>query len=122
MDATAAAHEIDAAGLTAAAPELWVFDPALLDGPEIGPARLVWRTEVTDAHPTIRELVLVDARTGGIALEFDQIAEGLDREVCDDANVRDTDDEPSCTAPVRPRGGRPRHRQRRHRPGLRLRR
>ena len=38
-------------------------------------------------------------RTGGIALEFDQIAEGLDREVCDDNNVRDTDNEPSCTAP-----------------------
>ena len=82
----------------------------------------VWRTEVTDAHPTIRELVLVDARTGGIALEFDQIAEGLDREVCDDANVRDTNNEPSCTAPFDRRRVKPADRHPRHRPGLRLRR
>ena len=35
-----------------------------------------------------RELVLIDATEGGVALHFDQMAHGRDRRVCDAALLR----------------------------------
>ncbi|MEZ5179755.1 MAG: M4 family metallopeptidase [Acidimicrobiales bacterium] len=93
-DATAAALEATGKAhpghgpLSAAAPKLWIYDPAVLDAPGLPGARLVWRTEVKAAEgEPIREIVLVDADTGGIALNFNQIAEAKDRKVCDANNV-----------------------------------
>ncbi len=73
LDVTTQSHGVDAVSLTALPPELWIYDPSL-----IGPARLVWRTEVTPNEPAlIRELVLVNAHDGSIALHFNQV-DGLD--------------------------------------------
>lgn len=92
--ATARARGIAASGLEAAAPELWVYDPSVLGPPSELPASLTWRTEVTG--PGVRQFVLVDAHTGGIALSFDEIAHGLTRQVCDGANTRGAE---ACTSP-----------------------
>ncbi len=105
--ATAAAHGVDSAGLTGSAPELWVYAPDLLGGPEIGGPRLVWRLDVTGsgADGPVDELVLVDATTAGIALQFNQAADGLDRRVCDAANAGPAAT-PNCVAPfARSEGG-----------------
>lgn len=62
------------ADFTASEPELWIYDPNLM-GPGEGPVSLVWRMEVRSneiANP-VNELILVDARRGGIALHFNQI-------------------------------------------------
>ena len=88
VEATAKAYDIDAATLIATAPERWVYAPDLLGAPSAGLVRLTWRLEVAGpgTDTPIRELVLVDARTGGIALQFNQVASGLDRGVCDFGN------------------------------------
>ena len=72
LAAVAKWHRLPPALLTATEPELSVYDPRLL-GPETLPASLVWRIQVEarDLRP-LRELVLVDARTGGIRLHFNQ--------------------------------------------------
>lgn len=66
------------AGLTASEPELSVYDPALI-GPAAGlAARLVWRIEVKSADPAhLRELILVNAGDGAVALHFNQIETAL---------------------------------------------
>ncbi len=106
-DATAAALEVTGkvhpghGPLTAATPKLWIYDPAVIDAPGAPGARLVWRTEVKapEGEP-IREIVLVDADDGGIALNFNQIAEAKDRKVCDAGNVAGAADRCGSTIPV----------------------
>jgi bacillolysin len=64
----------------ATTPELWIYDPKLLE-PSDAPMRLVWRMQVTPANlAPIRELVLIDAQTGSVALQFNQIAEAKSRQ------------------------------------------
>ena len=64
----------------ATTPALWIYDPKLLE-PSDAPARLVWRVEVTPANlAPIRELVLIDAESGSVALQFNQIAEAKNRQ------------------------------------------
>jgi Zn-dependent metalloprotease len=73
LGAIAKAYGISESGLSAAAPELWIFDERLLR-PSERPAQLVWRTEVTaSGSQPIRELVLIDALGGGVTLHFNQI-------------------------------------------------
>ncbi len=65
-------YRSDRSLLSASAPELYIYNPSLLDsGPNVN--RLVWRVEVTasDLRP-IDEIVLIDAHGGGIALHFNQ--------------------------------------------------
>ena len=81
-----------APAIRAAQPELWHLDPALIGVPATrhmatGP---VWRTEVSNAGE-IRDLVLVDARTGAIPLKLNLIAH-VDRVVCDRKNQADKTD------------------------------
>lgn len=83
--------------LQVAIPEIWYFNPALLDLPGLSVDRLVWRTEVTDQTGAVRELVLVDALSGHVPLHFDQAEEALDRRVCDGGNTGGTLN--SCAAP-----------------------
>jgi bacillolysin len=67
---------------TVTTPELSIYDPKLLE-PSDAPTRLVWRMEVTPVGPDsapIRELVLIDAQTGSVALQFNQIAEAKNRQ------------------------------------------
>ncbi|MCA0331748.1 MAG: M4 family metallopeptidase [Actinobacteria bacterium] len=87
--------------LTASAPELSIFDPALLDAPSAGGTRLVWQTEVRSSKRLdIRQYVLVDARKGVIALSFSQIHHALDQDICDQGNVRSTGLNYPCADPV----------------------
>ncbi|UCC87827.1 MAG: M4 family metallopeptidase, partial [Anaerolineales bacterium] len=68
-------------------PELWIYDPTLLGG--LGPriATLVWRMEVTPLELLpIRELVLVDAQRGFVALHFNQIDTAKNRLIYDNQN------------------------------------
>lgn len=92
--------------LTTSEPELWIYNPMLLDAFEPHLSRLVWRLEVTtlDLSP-IREFVLVEAHQGFIVLQFSQIADALNRVIYDNNN------NPSLglpgNGPVRTEGGMP---------------
>lgn len=106
-DATAAALAVTDktypghGALSAASPKLWIYDPAVIGASGLPGARLVWRTEVKapEGEP-IREIVLVDADNGGIALHFNQIAEAKDRKVCDANNVAGAADRCGSGLPV----------------------
>src|SRR5581483_9143380 len=69
-------YQVAADQLQTSTPQLWIYDPAILGGPGLPMSRLVWRIDVTaSATPTagsIRELVLIDAQTGKVALNFSQ--------------------------------------------------
>lgn len=101
--AIAKTHGLDASDLLVSAPELWIHNPALLGGPGPRFNALVWRAEVTaaDSAEPIRELVLVDARSGSVALHFNQIAHAKNRLICNSNNVVDPDGNPNtnCDAP-----------------------
>ena len=102
----ARAQGVSPATLAGTGPKLQVYDPEILGAPDpTGAPRLAWVLEVrgTGAEP-IRELVVVDAATGIVALHFDQIAEALHREIC---NANNTTSQVPCTAPVRVEGGAP---------------
>jgi Zn-dependent metalloprotease len=68
-------------GLRATEPKLWVFDPTLLGGPGLRVPKLVWRMDVTPVGQLdeFRELVLVDADVGNVALNFDQVDNARER-------------------------------------------
>jgi len=73
--------------LTATPPALWLYNPALLGGPGPRLTTLVWRLEVSPLELLpLRELVLVDARLGVIALHFNQIESGKYRKIYDNNN------------------------------------
>lgn len=72
--------------LAVSTPELWIYDERLLR-PSSRPPALVWRIEVSGLERLdIRELVLVDAHTGGVALHFNQVHTALDRDIYDNQN------------------------------------
>jgi len=68
LSAIAKWHELDQGELVVTKPELWIFDESLLRESPRAP-ELVWRMEVSaaDLSQPIRELVLVNAQTGGIS-------------------------------------------------------
>jgi bacillolysin len=71
--AVAKGRELEPGDLSVAPAELWIYNPVLL-GPGRDRSFPVWRTEVSSpARLDIHELVLVDARTGIVALHFNQI-------------------------------------------------
>ena len=73
LETIAKNYQMSRDALGAASPELWIFNPQLLR-PGLGSTRLVWRIVVTPNEVLpIRELVLVDAQRGNIALHFNQI-------------------------------------------------
>jgi Zn-dependent metalloprotease len=82
-------HGLNTDALVATEPELWIYNPILLGGPGPRLTRLVWRMEVqpVDLLP-IRELVLVDAHLGAVALHFNRIDTAKNRFVYDHNNVR----------------------------------
>ena len=105
LAAVARAHGAAAAELRATEPGLEIYDSRLLGGPGLDRPALVWRIEVrSSAGEPIRELVLVDARLGSVALQFNQIAHAKNRQICDANNS--TAQYP-CTAPVRAEGAPP---------------
>ena len=91
--------------LTASAPELWIYDPSLMGAADPFGPRLVWRIDVSTALGDVDRLVLIDAHTGEIALEFSQREDALFRQVCDDDNL--VGQPADCTSPVRSEGDAP---------------
>ncbi len=86
LDSVAAPNGTTASSLLAGEPALWLYQPSLTE-PNGGPTRLVWRFEVTPiALRPIRQLVLVDAHTGAVALSFNQIDTVLNRQTYDANN------------------------------------
>ncbi len=70
--------------MRATTPELAIYDPRILGGPGLSFPRPVWRLEVSsDRSPvTVRDLVLVDADLGNVALSFSEIEGAKNRIVC----------------------------------------
>lgn len=74
-------YKLDASDLVISTPQLWIYNPALLDS-GMNKANLVWRVEVTTKSlQPVDQLVLVDAQLGAVALSFNQMEEGLNRTV-----------------------------------------
>jgi bacillolysin len=102
LSATARAHATTVSRLQPSEPALWVYDPRLLGAP--GPTRplLVWRLEVrSEDDPLLRELVLVEADRGYVALRLGLTPSAMTRRVCDAFN---TPTQVPCTTPVRTEG------------------
>ena len=82
--AAAAHHGVTAATMRAARPTRWLLDRSLVDPGAAAGLRPVWRVTVrSSVRPDVADLVLVDARTGRVAMRLAEVA-GLDRVVCDD--------------------------------------
>lgn len=96
--ATSRVRSTPAANEENSTPELVWFDPRIYEADGLQRPLLVWRVEVRNTvNPSIRRLILVDARSGGIALDLDLIAEALDRRVCDANNVNEGGSNYPCT-------------------------
>jgi Zn-dependent metalloprotease len=81
-------YRLRAGGLAVSKPSLWIYDNRLLGGPGLGVPRLVWRMDVTGGDlGAVRELVLVDAQRGVVALNFNQVPDAKQRYVCNKNNV-----------------------------------
>ncbi len=74
-------YDGEAKDYTSTQSSLWIFDETLLR-PSIRPANLVWRIEMVSAKAgaPIRELVLVDAKTGNVSLPHQSGGYGVGRE------------------------------------------
>jgi len=101
-EAVAKWYRLNPADVITGSPELWIYNPIL-----IRPGRdmnaLVWRMDVTVVdRPDIKELVLVDARCGAIALHFNQVPAAKNRSIYNNNNVRS--DALPGTGPVRTEG------------------
>ncbi len=90
LSLTAKYDAISPVELVTSAPTLSIYDPSLLgidDTDSAGP-RVVWRVDVRSAMGDIDRLVLVDAGTGTVALQFSQREDAKSRAVCDNNNNR----------------------------------
>ncbi|MEI8080771.1 MAG: M4 family metallopeptidase [Actinomycetes bacterium] len=91
--------------LRASKPQQWIFDPRIMGMAGVPKSALVWRTEVTSTSgPSVNRLVLVDAQTGSVTLDLNQIKNAEDRQICD---ANSSPDQVPCVAPVRTEGGPP---------------
>jgi len=86
LDVVVKEYGIDPDALRVSKPELWIYNPIIL-GMNWDMTSLVWRMEVESVELLpIRELVLVDANLGVVALHFNQVTTGKYREVYDNEN------------------------------------
>lgn len=96
LEATARSEHVKAATLRASQPVLSIYDPRLTGDTRALPmTRLVWKVDVTSTRAPIREFVGVDAQTGVLVVQFNQIAHvdppaNSTQRVCDANNVRAT--------------------------------
>lgn len=101
VEATARYHRVSKLRLQPGKPELAIHDPRVMGGPA-RPPHAVWKVEVTsDAHPDIKEFVLIDAKTGRVAVQFNNRAHAAPanatQRVCDAVN---TSQKYPCTSSV----------------------
>ncbi|MDQ3432519.1 MAG: M4 family metallopeptidase, partial [Actinomycetota bacterium] len=88
LEQVAKTHGVGRGGLTVTPPQLWIYDARLIGGPGVRTPTLVWRMTVERrGGGDIRELVLVDAQLGKVALHFNQVAHAKTRYVCNRNNV-----------------------------------
>jgi bacillolysin len=81
-------HDLRPRALRATSAAKWLYDPGLFAATGATGSRAVWRFEVTARdYLDVRELVLVDGRTGRVLMHVDEI-EHADRVVCDNAGRR----------------------------------
>ncbi len=107
LTAVAKGYDLKASDLKASTPVLSIYNPTLIT-PDTGISRLVWRMEVTpNVTAPIRELVLIDARQGSIALHFNQVDTVLDRKTYTANNTSTlpgtlicNESDPNCTGSV----------------------
>ena len=94
----ARAHRVPVADLSAAEPTRWFYDPALLGAPDPLGGREVWRVEVSTraASGHVRDVVLVDARTGGMALRYAENPHAAPAQLCDLGDRQVSDAELRC--------------------------
>lgn len=79
INAVAVEHNMSSDALRVSEPELWIYDPALIQS-KTGSTALVWRMEVTSKElAPIRHLVLVDAHNGSIIFNINQVDTALNR-------------------------------------------
>lgn len=80
-------YGLDPEQLLTTEPQLWLYSPALL-GAGPSPARLAWGLEVTAPEALdLRHLLLIDAQTGAVLLQFDQTTSALSRRIYDNDQV-----------------------------------
>ncbi len=80
LQSVAKKYQMNADDLTATEPTLWIYNPMLLR-PGNGFTSLVWRMDVRPkALAPLRELVLVEAQRGAVALSFNQVDTFKNRE------------------------------------------
>ncbi|HZX54927.1 MAG TPA: M4 family metallopeptidase, partial [Ilumatobacteraceae bacterium] len=91
--------------LSAAPPELWVYDPSLIGANGPPQPRLVWRIDVRTELGDVDRLVLIDAHSGSVALQFSQRENALNRSVCNNNNNPALP--ATCVSPVRTEGAPP---------------
>ena len=95
-------YGLDESEIETSQTELWIFDERLLRRSE-RPQELVWRIDVSPVYlSAIKELVLVNAQSGGVSLHFNQIDSALNRTIYDNNNT--TSGLPGL-GPVRTEGG-----------------
>lgn len=88
IQAVASLYGVDASQLESIQPELWIYFPALLNGVGLQTGSLVWRIDVMPVEMLpFRELVLVDAHIGAIALHFNQVDSILNRVIYDNEDI-----------------------------------
>ncbi len=87
LETVAKNYDLAVESLVASTPELWIFNPVLLGGPGPRITSLVWRLEVSakELFP-VRELVLVEANMGVVALHFNQVDTAKNRAIYDNNN------------------------------------
>ncbi len=87
IETVAKTYTVPVEAVEASQAELWIYNPLILGAPGLQQSRLVWRLQVTplDLRP-IRELVLVDASRGSVALHFNQVDSALSRAIYNNNN------------------------------------
>ncbi|HWM38482.1 MAG TPA: M4 family metallopeptidase [Streptomyces sp.] len=87
---TSRTHGAPVRNLAAGSATRWYYDPQLVGSPDPVGARPVWRVEVTNGSD-IREMVLVDSATGGVAAHVNQTSAAKIRVVCDREELDESD-------------------------------
>jgi len=87
---TSRTHGVPVRDLAAGPASHWYYDPELVGSPDPVGARPVWRVEVTNGSD-VREMVLVDSATGGVAAHINQTTDAKTRVVCNRGQRNDNE-------------------------------